>query len=185
MTVSSVRSGIAARRVRAILAGGAVLGVGAAITLASWNDSEFAKQEFTAGTFVFQGSLDGSAWADHATSATAIALSTPVTNLSPNTDTYLWFALKATGSDATVTPASPAVTDGATPISADLTMSAATVTGATCDEAAFNGGTAVGATMDLADGVATNLCLKVSAGTDLAQGASGTVLWQWDAESTQ
>lgn len=31
------------RKVRAILAGGLVLGVGAAVVLAAWNDSEFAQ----------------------------------------------------------------------------------------------------------------------------------------------
>ena len=41
--------------VRAILAGGLVLGVGAAVTLAAWNDSEFATGTFGAGSFNLEG----------------------------------------------------------------------------------------------------------------------------------
>ena len=41
--------------IRAILAGGLVLGVGAAVTLAAWNDSEFVTGTFTAGTFNLRG----------------------------------------------------------------------------------------------------------------------------------
>ena len=54
------------RMIRAILAGGLVLGVGAAVTLAAWNDSEFVTGTFTAGTFNMQGSTtDGTTFTDH------------------------------------------------------------------------------------------------------------------------
>ena len=43
------------RRVKAVLAGGMVLGIGAAITLAAWNDSEFATGTFSAGHFGIEG----------------------------------------------------------------------------------------------------------------------------------
>ncbi|MEJ7649283.1 MAG: SipW-dependent-type signal peptide-containing protein [Nakamurella sp.] len=39
------------RKFRAVLAAGLVLGVGGAVTLAAWNDSEYATGTFTAGTF--------------------------------------------------------------------------------------------------------------------------------------
>ena len=51
--------GLRSRKVRAILAGGLVLGLGAAVTLAAWNDSEFAKGTFTSGSLNIQGSVDG------------------------------------------------------------------------------------------------------------------------------
>lgn len=47
------------KKVRAILAGGVVLGIGAAVTLAAWNDSEFAEGIFTTGQFNLEGSTDG------------------------------------------------------------------------------------------------------------------------------
>ena len=46
------------RKVLAILAGGLVLGVGTAVTLAAWNDSEFASGDFAAGRIQSRG-LDG------------------------------------------------------------------------------------------------------------------------------
>ena len=63
------------RRIRAILAGGLVLGVGAAATLAAWNDSEYGAATFTAGRFDIVGSTDGTTFASHATSGAAATLS--------------------------------------------------------------------------------------------------------------
>lgn len=53
------------RKVLAVLAGGVVLGVGVGVTLAAWNDSEFATGTFTAGSFNLEGSTT-SATADYA-----------------------------------------------------------------------------------------------------------------------
>ncbi|MGN7253335.1 SipW-dependent-type signal peptide-containing protein [Arthrobacter sp. SAFR-014] len=47
------------RKLKAILAGGLVLGIGAAVTLAAWNDSEFVKGAFGSGHFKMVGSKDG------------------------------------------------------------------------------------------------------------------------------
>ncbi|GAA5211647.1 SipW-dependent-type signal peptide-containing protein [Microbacterium kyungheense] len=47
------------RMLLAILAGGVVLGVGTAVTLAVWNDSEFATGTFSSGQFDLEGSIDG------------------------------------------------------------------------------------------------------------------------------
>ncbi|MGO3032280.1 MAG: hypothetical protein ACTIH8_02915, partial [Microbacterium gubbeenense] len=53
-----------------------------------------------------------------------------------------------------------------------------------CDEAAFDGGEAVPTTITLDDPV-VNLCLQVTATDSLEQGATGSVLWQWNAESVE
>ena len=47
------------RMLLAVIAGGVVLGVGTAVTLAVWNDSEFASGTFSSGQFDLQGSIDG------------------------------------------------------------------------------------------------------------------------------
>ena len=49
------------RKVRAILASGLVLGVGAAVTLAAWNDSVWGKAEFGTGanSWNVQGNFTG------------------------------------------------------------------------------------------------------------------------------
>jgi predicted ribosomally synthesized peptide with SipW-like signal peptide len=49
-------------RVRAALAGGLVLGLGAGLTVASWTDAEFVKGTFTASAFGLQTSAQGGAY---------------------------------------------------------------------------------------------------------------------------
>jgi predicted ribosomally synthesized peptide with SipW-like signal peptide len=99
----------ASRRVRALLAGGLVLGVGAAITLAAWNDSEFATGTFTAGSFNMEGSIDGTAFAENPVGdPAALSFSTGFDNLSPSTTVAAPFVLRldaATTTAATVTVA--------------------------------------------------------------------------------
>ena len=50
------------RRIKAILAGGLVFGIGAAATLAAWTDTEEASGSFKAGTFNIDLSVNGSNW---------------------------------------------------------------------------------------------------------------------------
>ena len=65
------RKGLRGRKIRAVLAAGLVLGIGAVVTLAAWNDSEYATGTFAAGTFNLEGSTDGTTYADHASGASA------------------------------------------------------------------------------------------------------------------
>ncbi|APX33044.1 hypothetical protein BH708_10360 [Brachybacterium sp. P6-10-X1] len=51
------------RRLRALLAGGLVLGVGASATIAAWTDTEQTSGVFEAGEFAIEVSVDG-AWND-------------------------------------------------------------------------------------------------------------------------
>lgn len=54
------------RKRKALLAGGVVLGLGAAMTLAAWSDDVIADGIFnTGGTFELQGSTDGSTFRDY------------------------------------------------------------------------------------------------------------------------
>lgn len=66
-------------RLRALLAGGLVLGVGASITLAAWTDSEYATTTVTSGRFGIVGAVNGSGtFTDHATSPGATLTFSPV-----------------------------------------------------------------------------------------------------------
>ena len=99
---------VASRRRRAVLAGGLVLGLGAAVTLAAWNDSEFASGTFTAGSFNLQGSTDGSVFGDNNNAASPASLVFQVnpTNLAPDDVVYAPFAVRlaaGTTHDAEVT----------------------------------------------------------------------------------
>ncbi|WP_438353662.1 SipW-dependent-type signal peptide-containing protein [Microbacterium sp. CJ88] len=64
-------------RLRALLAGGLVLGIGATVTLAAWTDSEYTAATLTAGRFGILGSMNGAAFADHATSPGATLTFSP------------------------------------------------------------------------------------------------------------
>ncbi|GAA1537802.1 hypothetical protein GCM10009691_11280 [Brevibacterium picturae] len=48
------------RRIKAVLAGGLVFGIGSAATLAAWTDTEEASGSFEAGTFNIELAVDGS-----------------------------------------------------------------------------------------------------------------------------
>jgi predicted ribosomally synthesized peptide with SipW-like signal peptide len=189
------------RRFRAILAGGLVLGVGAAVTLAAWNDSEFAQGTFTAGQFNLEGSTDGSVFAEHAVvgSPATLGFSVDPTNLSPGDSVTAAFAVRL---DATTT----------TP--ADLAISASPATGTIlpnltyqldqtaafgCDlsgaDSLVAAGTAIDAVVtppvvELADGdgvagTPAYFCFTVTAGAGLQQTQTGTATWQFAATSTE
>lgn len=195
------------RKVLAVLAGGLVLGVGGAVTLAAWNDSEFAASTFTAGSFDLEGATDGAAgtYTDHETAGEAAALTFTLNpeNLSPTDVVYapFWVRLDA----ATTTPATLAAdTIAATPGTPDATPDLshavyAIAPDATCDATATTGTlVASGATADaitpgtsvaLADGATgvagtpVQLCFVVTAGDGLDEGASTTVTWSFTATS--
>lgn len=171
------------RRVYAILAGGLVLGVGAAVTLAAWNDSEFAKSTFTAGSFTFQGSTNGTSFEEHASDAGAAALTFAVnpTNLSPGDVVYAPYAIKLTGTtDADLTQTT-SIDAGGSLVAADLDFDAVTTPEFGCDGAAFTAGEPIPDSISMNETI--NLCLQVSATDDIVQGHTGTVTWKWDAVS--
>lgn len=196
------------RRVRAVLAGGLVLGVGAAVTLAAWNDSEFATGAFASGHFDLRGSTDGTTFGDHSAAAAAATLGFTVnpTNLSPTDVVYAPFAVAL---------------DEGTTYNADVTLSLSSVTGdldavtyevlrsedfgcdgSTSGESLVPAGTPldaelgdVGFTLARPSGTGTgtgtgphthlspvNLCFKVTAG-QISQGATGTAGWEFAAGS--
>jgi predicted ribosomally synthesized peptide with SipW-like signal peptide len=187
-------------RIRALLAGGLVLGLGGTAVLAAWNDSEFAQGTFTAGTFNMQGSTDNTAWSDHATQGTAAALSFTVNpaSLSPGDVVYAPFAVRlaaGTTNGATVTVSNATTTGSVANLTYTLVQPtafgcAAATTGTALVPAATAVGTVPGSTtFPLAVGAAgaagaqVNLCFKVTAGSGLVQGQTGTATWQFQAVS--
>jgi predicted ribosomally synthesized peptide with SipW-like signal peptide len=184
------------RKVRAILAGGLVLGVGAAVTLAAWNDSEFARGTFTSGGFNLVGSLDGTTFAEHPSSGTAAPLTFTVdaSNIAPGDSVASAFAVRLAGTstvDATVSLSS--TTDNLNP---GLTYSVKSTDGFDCSEAGNGvytvgqtpiGSGAVAGTFDLlmgsggsTPGGIVNLCFTVVAGAqeNLTQNLTSVVTWQ-------
>ena len=177
-----------------------MLGLGAAVTLAAWNDSEFAQGTFTAGSFNLVGSTDGTTYTDHATVGTPATLAFTVnpTKLAPGDVVYAPFAVELDGttSNNAVVTVSNAATSG---VVTNLTYTLIQPTTFGCTSATVGtvlvpAATALatvpgGTTFALAQGTAGNpgapvfLCFKVTAGAGLAQAQTGTATWQFAAVS--
>lgn len=194
------RRALRSRQVRAILAGGLVLGVGAAVTLAAWNDSEFAQGTFTAGSFNMVGSLDGTTYGNHAAVGTPAVLAFTVnpTKLSPTDVVYAPFAVQldgATTNAAVVTLSNGASTGALTGLTYSIIEPTTFgCTSSTTGTALVAAGTTVGSvpgstTFSLPVGVSgaagapVFLCFKVTAGAGIVQAQTGSATWQLTAAS--
>lgn len=83
-------------RIRALLVGGVVLGVGTTATLAVWTDTENTTGTFTASVFDIQSQTAGSpTYADHGT-APGATLEFTATTVSPGTSSYAWLNIRTT-----------------------------------------------------------------------------------------
>ncbi|WP_110589725.1 SipW-dependent-type signal peptide-containing protein [Microbacterium suaedae] len=200
----SERTTVRRRKVLAILAGGLVVGVGAAYTLATWNDSEFLTGTFAAGSFNLEGSLDDVAYAEHSDAAAAEQLDqvqfvAETSNMVPGEVAYDSFFVRlddATSVDGTLSQASVAATGDAAQYGYVV---AAIGAAETCDAATVAAGTVLGegATLDTNTATATadvlhgdgvpgasvQLCFAITAGDDLAQAATATATWEFQATS--
>lgn len=188
------------RKIAAVLTGGVMLGVGAVVTLASWNDSEYAGGTFTAGTFDLQGSTDGSTFSNHASSSSpaAVTFTSPFSNLTPNDITYGGFAVElaaGTTNNATVALSVAGTTGVVTNLAYTLftTSTYGCSSSSTAVTTLVNSGTAVSAgtaNFSLTKGSGSTagtpvyLCFKVTAGSGLAQGQTGSVTWAFTATSS-
>lgn len=188
------------RKARALLAAGLVLGAGAAVTLAAWNDSEFATGTFSAGTFNLVGSTDGTTFSDHPTagSAATTAFTVNAATLTPGDVTAAPFAVQlaaGTTNDAVVTVSAAGTTGTVANLTYELLQTPTFgCTAATAGTPLVPAATAVGSvpgapTFALAHGAgaATGapvfLCFKVTAGAGLTQGQTGSATWQFQAAS--
>jgi predicted ribosomally synthesized peptide with SipW-like signal peptide len=185
--------------VRAVLAGGLVLGVGAAITLAAWQDDEFAHGIFTASDFNLVGQVnDTEGLTDHSTApGGALAFTLDAAALVPGATVYAPYAVAA--DQGTTAPARVTVTSD----SADGTLTGlsyalietpdfgcdATTTGTALVPAGTALGTVPGGTtFDVAaataeaKGAPKYLCFAVTASSDLAQKQTGQAVWKFTAE---
>jgi predicted ribosomally synthesized peptide with SipW-like signal peptide len=130
-------------RARALLAGGLVLGLGAAVTSAAWNDSEFATATITTSSFNTESSVGTPvAYVDNATTpGTTVTL--PVGAFSPGVTGYLPVLIRTKA----LSVAGTVVLNGAVFTGTDATLLSTafvyrvvrTTAAATCDSSAFTG----------------------------------------------
>lgn len=183
------------RRLLAVLTGGIVLGVGAVATLAAWNDSEFATGEFGSGIFDLEGSTDGATFSSSSEApGKTLIFTVDAGALSPGDVVYAPFAVRLSpGTDYSggVTLASDG---GGAELSDALVYSIYEDTTFGCSAAAPPTGTPILAdqpaassaeeALDLDEpGTPMNLCFVVTAGDDIPQGSTGTITWEFVAES--
>lgn len=201
------------RRVRALLAGGLVLGLGAAGTLAAWTDSEFATGVFTSGQFNIQGNVTGSTetgWHDYDTPPGGnLAFTVAPSAMTPGQSVYAPLNLRvgpeASNYDASVTVAgAPAGPTEDSPADAAffnaLMISLYNVPPAECNAADITGFplgvfddtklTTISAAEILhlkGDTTPEGVCFKVTLSDEspsLAQGgATGPLTWRFHVES--
>lgn len=189
-------------KVRAVLAGAVVLGVGGAATLAAWNDSEFATGTFSASTFGIVGSTDGTQFSEHthAGDAATLSFTVPGGGLSPNTTVYALFSVKTTeASTVGGTVALTATSTNSAGLGAYLTYGVRAISGADCNSASFSGGTQIVATgtslntngtgttsVQKAGGNTVNYCFAITMSDSTPnsmQGASVSPSWKFVATS--
>ncbi|RLP80803.1 hypothetical protein D9V34_00900 [Mycetocola lacteus] len=132
-------------RLRALLAGGLVLGVGGTLTLAAWTDQEVVQATFKAGTFDIIGSTDGTNFTSHPTGSGATLTFVPTAGaMLPGQTVYAPFSVKtAPGSTGgLLTPIASGTNN--TGLGAYLTYQVSRVaTPANCTAAGISGGTVV------------------------------------------
>lgn len=181
-----------AGKVRAILAGGMVLGVGASLTLAAWTDDEFASGFFSAGTFVFEGSADGEVFTDNPTApGQTIAFEVGAANLSPGDSVSGAYTLRV--GDESTTDATVVVNDDESVPAAGLTYSLIETDGHGCDADPVGAEIITdvplgGASEDVDLGMfevdtPRSFCITVTADEALEQGSTATGTWQFTATS--
>jgi len=111
--------------VRALLAGGLVLGVGATMTIAAWTDQELATTTVSAGTFSIASRSDQGAFTSHGPTETALTVPLDATGLYPGLKKAAYVQVQASGTlPGTVNLTAVTVTNnaGTTPTGADLAL---------------------------------------------------------------
>ncbi|GAB3190508.1 SipW-dependent-type signal peptide-containing protein [Nesterenkonia suensis] len=134
---------VLSRRLRALMAGGLVLGVGASVTLAAWNDSEHAGGAVSAGHFTLEGSTDGTAFSSTTSEAPHQLSFTTTSDLIPGARTYALFSVRTTSGSIGGTVQLQGDDGNTGTLSSALTYGVRAVTGPTCTASAFGEGSPV------------------------------------------
>lgn len=173
------------RKVQAVLAGGLVLGLGAVVTMANWNDSEFAEGLFGSASFNLEGSTDGETYSDHDTAAAAAQLTFAADNMTPGQTVYapFWVRLDAdTTIDGTVEAADGIGVVASSGENAAHLSYEVLADPDSCNAAGADTGTSVAAGADLSEGIGSTSSFTLSSG----DGTAGTpVLLCFEVQASQ
>ncbi|MDN5905286.1 MAG: SipW-dependent-type signal peptide-containing protein [Micrococcaceae bacterium] len=195
-STSPERTGGRRAKIRALLIGALVIGVGGATTLAAWTDGENATGTFGTSVFGIQGSTNGSAFAKHPSDAPA-SLDFAATGMTPGDKAFASFDVRTTA--GTTIDGTVAVTDatvaGDSAITGNLSYRAAAVpAGTKCSSTVYTGAAQnIGTVFPLpahavsaAGANPVRYCFEVTLAAktpDTAQGKSGSATWVFSATS--
>ncbi|MCZ7418630.1 MULTISPECIES: SipW-dependent-type signal peptide-containing protein [unclassified Micromonospora] len=197
------------RRIRAVLAGALVLGLGATSTLAAWTDGEYGTGSFAASVFGTESQTASSSWTSHTPAANAAILAFSATAMSPSVSFYAYLDIRTTSTTnigGTVTLTSSSNNSGALLPVLEYRAVRTPSTGTTCSAAAFTGtptwivgpsylgvtsipGPPVSSAITPPSGGTPQLrfCFEVrvqSGANNSYQGTTGAVTWEFTATST-
>ncbi|MFD6855996.1 SipW-dependent-type signal peptide-containing protein [Rhodococcus sp. NPDC060090] len=193
------------RKIRAVLASGLVLGVGAAITLAAWSDTVWGSSQFgtTGSDFNIQGSFDnGATWGEYLTPETAgtMTFAQQAEALVPGEPVYQLVGLQEVEGNFGADIALSKESADASPLAGLVTVAVADAgsgeSATACDAtAAFGAGTTIGATstpmLSTTVGAAGFrwVCFSAELAADATLEASDQtsdpILWEFAATSTE
>ncbi|GAA1138742.1 SipW-dependent-type signal peptide-containing protein [Nesterenkonia lutea] len=182
------------KKIKAILASGTVLGIGAVVTMATWNDSQFAEGNFTAGEYDVVSSADDVTYTDHGESNVA-ELTFGAANAAPD-DKYvasLWLQTTSTSSyageiEAITAPTSAGQTENYTVKVRQLERDAECTTETTAGSEIATG-TDLTELSEVQQSIefgndsgttdqTTQLCFQVTASENLISSESASVTWE-------
>lgn len=87
------------KKIRAVLASGLILGIGSTVTLAAWQDEQYASTTITASTFQLEGSTDGQQYHRSTSSedgASELDFGLEDTGIAPGETVYALFSVRTT-----------------------------------------------------------------------------------------
>lgn len=200
-TRKAMREGrrLRSRRVRAVLAGGLVFGVGATMTLAAWNDSEYGSTTFTAGRFDIVGAVDGTTFTSHPVGApAALSFSAPFSAMVPGSTVYALFSVRTANPSVTGSLQLSTTSTTGTGLGSYLRYGVRTIAGTACNGTTYPAGTSVvpdnstmatGGTSTQAvaanAGSTVNYCFAVTLPATTDNGAQGlTAIQTWQILGT-
>ncbi|WP_431071168.1 SipW-dependent-type signal peptide-containing protein [Microbacterium phyllosphaerae] len=200
-TRRSMREGkrLLSRRIRALLAGGLVFGVGATMTLAAWNDSEYGNATFTAGRFDIVGATDGTTFSSHPVGTpAALSFSAPFSAMAPGNTVYALFSVRTANPSVAGTLQLSVTSTAGTGLGTYLRYGVRSIAGTTCNGTTYTSGTAVvpdnstmatGGTGTQAvaanGGTTVNYCIAVTLPAATDNGAQGlTAIQTWQVAGT-
>lgn len=172
-----------------------MLGIGGAVTLAAWNDSEYAGGAVTAGHFTLEGSTDGSNFRSSEPDSPHILPFAPDVELYPGSRAYAPFSVRTAEGSVGGTVQVLASEGNGDGLGNFLTYGIRQIEGTTCTAEAFNGGAnvvprgtalTVGAddaqALPANQGATVNYCLELQlpeGAPNEAQGLTATPEWQF------